>query len=77
MQINDEQFKKELSVEWVHLVDGKSRIEVQNTGDSELKIEGYFTVLTEAIQITYDILVITIGLVVVVASVVFSIRKSQ
>ena len=77
LQINDEQFKRELTVEWVHLVDGESRLKVQNTGDSELNISGYFTILTDPIQITYHILVITAGVVIIGFSAGFSVRKPR
>ncbi len=77
LQINDEQFKRELTVEWVHLVDGESRLKVQNTGDSELNISGYFTILTDPIQITYHILVITAGVVIIGFSAGFSVRKPK
>ena len=77
LQINDEQFKKELSIEWVHLIDGKSSFNVQNTGDSELNISGYFTILTDPIQITYHILVITAGVVIIGFSAGFSVRKPR
>jgi len=77
LQINDEQFKKELSIEWVHLMDGESRFKVQNTGDSELNISGYFTILTDPIQITYHILVITAGVVIIGFSAGFSVRKPR
>jgi hypothetical protein len=77
LQINDEQFKKELSIEWVHLIDGKSSFNVQNTGDSELNISGYFTIVTDPIQITYHILVITAGVVIIGFSAGFSVRKPR
>ena len=77
LQINDEQYKTELSIEWVHLMDGESRFKVQNTGDSELNISGYFTILTDPIQITYHILVITSGVVIIGFSAGFSVRKPR
>jgi len=77
LQIKDEQFKKELSVEWVHLRQGDSKIEVRNTGDSELNISGYVTTLTDPILITYHILVIIAGLVIIGFSAGFSVRKPK
>ncbi len=77
LQITDEQFKRELTVEWVHLLDGESRLKVLNTGDSELNISGYFTILTDPIQITYHILVITAGVVIIGFSAGFSVRKPR
>ncbi len=77
LQIKDEQFKKELSIEWVHLREGESKLEVRNTGDSELNISGYVTILTDPIQFTYHILVIIAGLVIIGFSGGFSVRKPR
>jgi len=77
LQIKDEQFKKELSIEWVHLRQGDSKLEVRNTGDSELNISGYVTTLTDPILITYHILVIIAGLVIIGFSAGFSVRKPK
>jgi len=77
LQITDEQFKRELTVEWVHLLDGETRLKILNTGDSQLNISGYFTILTDPIQITYHILVITAGVVIIGFSAGFSVRKPR
>jgi hypothetical protein len=77
IQIPDEAYKKELSIEWVHLEDGDSILKLNNTGNSNLNAKGYFTILTEPIQITYHILVITAGVVIIGFSAGFSIRKPK
>ncbi len=77
LQIKDEQFKRELTFEWVHLEDGESRLKVNNTGNSELNIKGYLTILTDPIQITYHLLVIISGVVIIGFSAGFSIRKPR
>ena len=77
LQIKDEQFKRELTFEWVHLEDGESRLKVNNTGNSELNIKGYMTILTDPIQITYHLLVIISGVVIIGFSAGFSIRKPR
>jgi len=77
LQITDEQFKRELTVEWVHLLDGESRLKVLNTGDSELNISGYVTALTDPIQTVFHILVITSGVVIIGFSAGFSVRKPR
>ncbi len=77
LQITDEQFKRELTVEWVHLLDGESRLKVLNTGDSQLNISGYFTILTDPIQITYHLLVIISGVIIIGFSAGFSVRKPR
>ena len=77
LQIKDEQFKRELTFEWVHLEDGESRLKVNNTGNSELNIKGYMTILTDPIQITYHLLVIISGVVIIGFSAGFSVRKPR
>lgn len=77
LQIDDEDYNKELSIEWVHLVDGESTLKLQNTGNSDLNAKGYFTIVTEPIQITYHILVITAGVIIIGFSAGFSIRKPK
>ncbi len=77
LQINDEQFKRELTVQWVHLLDGESKLKVRNTGDSELNISGNVTTITAPILITYHILVIIAGVVIIGFSAGFSVRKPK
>ena len=77
IQIPGEDFKNELSIQWFHLEDGISRLEIQNTGDSELHITGTLQFLTDFIQITYHIMVIIAGLVIVGFSAAFSVRKPR
>jgi len=77
LQIKDEQFKRELTFEWVHLEDGETKLKVNNTGNSELNIKGYMTILTDPIQITYHLLVIISGVVIIGFSAGFSIRKPR
>ena len=77
LQIKDEQFKRELTFEWIHLEDGESRLKVNNTGNSELNIKGYMTILTDPIQITYHLLVIISGVVIIGFSAGFSVRKPR
>jgi len=77
LQIPEQAYKNELSLEWVHLVDGKSSITIKNTGDSELNIKGTLEVLTDPIQITYHIIVITAGVIIIGFSAGFSIRKPR
>ncbi len=77
IQINDEKFKKELTVEWIHLEDGETKLKVNNTCASKLKISGYFTKLTDPIKITYHLLVIISGVVIIGFSAGFSVRKPR
>jgi hypothetical protein len=77
LQIKEKDFKNELSIEWVHLIDGKSTMKIQNTGDSELKVWGYITALLDPIQMTYHILVIISGVIIIGFSAGFSVRKPR
>ena len=77
LQIKDESFKKELSVGWVHLMDGQSTLKINNTGGSELKVWGYVTAELDPIQITYHLMVIIAGVVIIGFSAGFSIRKPK
>ncbi len=77
LQITDEQFKRELTVEWVHLRDGETKLKVNNTGNSELNISGNLTILTDPIQMTYHLLVIISGVVIIGFSAGFSVRKPR
>ena len=36
LQIPKTSYKKELSLDWVHLEDGETKIQIQNTGNTEL-----------------------------------------
>jgi hypothetical protein len=77
MQIDEEVYKNELSIEWVHLTDGESTLKLNNTGNSDLNAKGYFTILTDPIYITYHILVITAGVIIIGFSAGFSVRKPR
>ena len=77
LQIPGENYKNELSLEWVHLVDGISTVEIQNTGDSKLNVVGSVQVILDPIQLTYHLLVIVSGLVIIGFSAAFSVRKPK
>ena len=66
-----------VTFEWVHLIDGHSKIDLKNIGDSELTLSYDFEVLTDPIQITYHIIVIIGGIVILGFSAGFSIRKPK
>jgi hypothetical protein len=77
LQVPEQGYKNNLSLEWVHLEDGKSHVVIKNTGDSELRISGTLQFLTDPIQITYHIVVITAGIIIIGFSAGFSIRKPR
>ncbi len=69
--------KKEVTFDWVHLADGETRINIQNTGNSEIHVVATFQTSTDPLRITYDIMVIITGLVIIGFSMGFSIRKPR
>ncbi len=69
--------KKEVTFDWVHLADGETRINIQNTGNSEIHVVATFQTSTDPLFITYDIMVIITGLVIMGFSMGFSIRKPR
>jgi len=69
--------KKEVTFDWVHLADGETRINIQNTGNSEIHVTATFQTSTNPLFITYDIMVIITGLVIIGLSLGFSIRKPR
>jgi len=77
LQIPRDTFKDDLSLEWVHLIDGQSILEIQNTGDSELRVNGTLEVLTDPIMFSFHIIVIVSGLVIIGFSSAFSVRKPR
>ena len=77
LQIPRDAFKDDLSIEWVHLIDGQSILEIQNTGDSELRVYGTIETLTDPIMFSYHIIVIVSGLVIIGFSSAFSARKPR
>ena len=77
LQIQEQNYKNELSVEWVHLIDGRSTLKMTNTGDSDVIVQGTLQVLTDPIQFTYHIIVIIGGIVILGFSAGFSIRKPK
>jgi len=76
LQIDDD-FKKEVSFEWFILEDGQNRIEIQNTGNSEIHIEGTFEGFSDPLLLTFHGLVIITGMVIIGLSVGFSARKHR
>jgi len=69
--------KKEVTFDWVHLADGETRINIQNTGNSEIRVVATFQTSTDPLFIIYDIMVIITGLVIIGLSLGFSIRKPR
>ena len=72
-----ESFKNELLLEWTHLEDGETKIQIQNTGNTELEITGVITTSYKPEIITLDFMVLITGVLVIGFSMGFTIRKPK
>ena len=77
LEIPKTSYKNELTLEWTHLVDGESIIQIQNTGNTELSITGVLIRSSDPIWFTYDLMVIISGMVIIGFSMGFTLRKPK
>ncbi|QLH03523.1 hypothetical protein C5F47_08220 [Nitrosopumilus cobalaminigenes] len=77
LQIPNTSYKNELDLDWVHLEDGETKILVQNTGNSEISITGELIRSSDPIWFTFDLMVITSGMVIIGFSMGFTLRKPK
>ena len=77
LQIPKTSHTKEVILDWVFLKDGKTMINLQNTGSSELKVDATLQVTSDPILFTYHIVVITSGMVIIGFSMGFTLRKPK
>ena len=77
LQIPKTSHTKEVTLDWTHLKDGITAINLQNTGSSELKVEATLEITTDPILFTYHIIVITSGMVIIGFSMGFTLRKPK
>lgn len=77
LQIPQTSYKKELTLDWTHLDDGESKILIQNTGNTELSITGELIRSSDPIWFTFDLMVITSGMVIIGFSMGFTLRKPK
>jgi uncharacterized membrane protein (Fun14 family) len=77
LQIPITSHKKETTIDWTHLVDGETRIQIQNTGESELEITGILIRSSDPVWFTFDLMVITSGMVIIGFSMGFTLRKPK
>ncbi len=77
LQIPITAHKKETTIDWVHLIDGETRIQIQNTGESELEITGILIRSSDPVWFTFDLMVITSGMVIIGFSMGFTLRKPK
>ena len=72
-----EDFKKEISFEWYSLEDGQHKIEVTNTGDSNVRVFGTLEFTTNPIEFAKHMLPIISGIIIIGISAVFTVRKPR
>ncbi len=77
LQINQTSYKDELKLNWVHLEDGETKIEIQNTGNTELEITAETNQTPNPFGFTFDLMVIISGLVILGFSMGFTLRKPK
>jgi hypothetical protein len=77
LQIPNTSYKNELDLNWVHLKDGETKILIQNTGNTELSVTGELIRSSDPIWFTYDLMVITSGMVIIGFSMGFTLRKPK
>ncbi len=77
LQIPNTSHKNEVSLDWVHLIDGETKILIQNTGNSEVTITGELIRTSDPIWFTFDLMVITSGVVIIGFSMGFTLRKPK
>lgn len=70
-------YTKEASLNWAHLEDGVTRIQIQNTGSSELHIIATLNVTSDPILFTYHLIVIVSGVIIIGFSMGFTLRKPK
>jgi len=77
LQIPITSYKEKAMLDWVHLEDGESIIQIQNTGNTELTITGVLIRSSDPIWFTYDLMVIISGMVIIGFSMGFTLRKPK
>jgi len=75
--LNTTSYKDELTLDWVHLADGETKIQIQNTGKTELEITGVITTSYKPEIITLDFMVLITGVLVIGFSMGFTLRKPK
>jgi len=73
----DNSYKNKADVSWTNTISGENIIKIQNTGNSELNAKGTLEKLRDPLFLTYHILVIIAGIVVIGFSAAFTVRKPR
>jgi len=73
----DNSYRDKATFSWTNTVSGENVIQIQNTGQSEFNISGTFELSRDPLFLTYHILVIIAGIVVIGFSAAFTVRKPR
>jgi len=73
----DKAFKKEVNLDWYGLQDGPHRIEVTNTGDSDVRVSGTLEFISNPTEFAKHMLPIISGIVIIGISAIFTVRKPR
>ena len=73
----DNSYKDEADISWVNTIAGENIIKLQNTGNSELNAKGTLEKSRDPLFLTYHILVVIAGIVVIGFSAAFTVRKPR
>ena len=73
----DNSYKNTADLSWVNTISGENIIKIQNIGNSELNAKGTLEKSRDPLFLTYHILVIIAGIVVIGFSAAFTVRKPR
>ena len=73
----DNNYKNTADLSWVNTISGENVIKIQNIGNSELNAKGTLEKSRDPLFLTYHILVIIAGIVVIGFSAAFTVRKPR
>jgi len=73
----DNSYRDKETFSWTNVVSGENVIQIQNTGKSEFNISGTFEVSRDPLFLTYHMLVIIAGIVVIGFSAAFTVRRPR
>lgn len=77
LQIPMTSYSEKVTLEWTHLEDGITMINIQNTGSTDLHIVATLNITVDPILFTYHLVVITAGMVIIGFSMGFTLRKPK
>jgi hypothetical protein len=70
-------YKNELTLDWVHVADGETKIQIQNTGNTELEISGIIITSYQPEIFTLDLMVMITGVIIIGFSLGFTLRTPK